>query len=92
MEMAAQEEYAVAQKQGKVDKNGTACITVIVDGGWSKRSFGHSYNALSGVVSTLQTKRIDEVRRQQEFILKILLILNVVKFLFWSVVEIEFLY
>ena len=29
--------------------NGYPAITVIVDGGWSKRSHKHSYNAKSGV-------------------------------------------
>lgn len=31
--------------------DGTPYITVIADGGWSKRSYGHGYNAASGVVS-----------------------------------------
>ena len=29
--------------------NGYPAITVIIDGGWSKRSHKHSYNAKSGV-------------------------------------------
>lgn len=51
MESAGKQEYEIALKRGNVDENGIAFITVIVDGGWSKRSFGHSYNALSGIVS-----------------------------------------
>lgn len=47
-----EEEFAIAESQNTV-KDGIADITVIVDGGWSKRSYGHSYNAKSGVVSLL---------------------------------------
>ncbi|KAI4465290.1 exonuclease phage-type/recb c-terminal domain-containing protein [Holotrichia oblita] len=45
---AGQEEYEHAVSIGKV-VNGVGRCTVIVDGGWSRRSYGHRYNALSGV-------------------------------------------
>ena len=41
------------EKQLTIEKgsyhNGVPAITVVVDGGWSKRSHKHSYNANSGV-------------------------------------------
>lgn len=43
-------EKAIAIEKGHVE-DGIPFITVIVDGGWSKRSYGHAYNASSGVVS-----------------------------------------
>ncbi|XP_031333159.1 uncharacterized protein LOC116182246 [Photinus pyralis] len=49
MEKAGQEERKIAVEHGDVDTDGTPFITVFLDGGWSKRSYGHSYNAASGV-------------------------------------------
>ncbi|GBM18150.1 hypothetical protein AVEN_75556-1, partial [Araneus ventricosus] len=46
---AINEEKRLAQIRGDVDADGFHCITVIVDGGWCKRSYGHGYNASSGV-------------------------------------------
>lgn len=51
MEDAGKEEAEIAKNIGALDENGIPCITVIVDGAWSKRSYGVNYNALSGVVS-----------------------------------------
>nr|XP_022911954.1 uncharacterized protein LOC111422910 [Onthophagus taurus] len=51
MEEAAKEEAEIAKNIGDVDKNGIPCITVVVGGSWSKRSYNVNYNALSGVVS-----------------------------------------
>lgn len=51
MTKAAEEERTIAIQNGNIDKNGVPCITVYLDGGWSKRSYGHNYNAASGVVS-----------------------------------------
>lgn len=51
MENAASIERKHALDEGNVDEDGVPYITVYVDGGWSKRSYGHSYNALSGTVS-----------------------------------------
>jgi len=33
-----------------MDSDGVSWTTVYLDGGWSHRSYGHSYNASSGVV------------------------------------------
>lgn len=42
------EEKRLAEQRGDYHQ-GVPAITVIVDGGWSKRSHKHSYNAKSGV-------------------------------------------
>lgn len=52
------EESAIARNIGHVDDNDVPYISVYVDGGWSKRSYGHSYNAASGAVSNIQKKSI----------------------------------
>ena len=46
--IAGQKEKQLATEQGNYH-NGVPAITVVVDGGWSKRSHKHSYNANSGV-------------------------------------------
>ncbi len=48
MAEAGQEEKKIAEENGRFHE-GVPAITVIVDGGWSKRSHKHSYNAKSGV-------------------------------------------
>ena len=48
MKVAGQEERAIAISKGRYHQ-GVPAITVIVDGGWSKRCHRHSYNAKSGV-------------------------------------------
>ena len=48
MEEAGREERELAMNRGDYHE-GVPAITVIVDGGWSKRSHRHSYNANSGV-------------------------------------------
>ncbi len=45
---AGREEKQLAMERGEYHE-GVPAITVIVDGGWSKRSHKHSYNAKSGV-------------------------------------------
>ena len=45
---AGKEEKRLAEERGDYHE-GIPAITVIVDGGWSKRSHRHSYNAKSGV-------------------------------------------
>ena len=45
---AGREEKQLAVAQGDYHQ-GVPAITVVVDGGWCKRSHKHSYNALSGV-------------------------------------------
>lgn len=47
MKRAAEEEKEIARKEGRFDDEGEY-ITVVTDGCWSKRSYGNSYNALSG--------------------------------------------
>ena len=46
--IAGQKEKQLAIEQGDYH-NGIPAITVVVDGGWSKRSHKHTYNANSGV-------------------------------------------
>ena len=48
MAAAGREEKRLAEENGSYHE-GVPAITVIVDGGWSKRSHKHSYNAKSGV-------------------------------------------
>lgn len=48
MAEAGREEKRLAEERGSYHQ-GVPAITVIVDGGWSKRSHKHSYNANSGV-------------------------------------------
>ncbi|GFU31448.1 yqaJ domain-containing protein [Nephila pilipes] len=42
-------EKKLAELRGDIDSDGYYCITLIVDGVWCKRSYGHGYNASSGV-------------------------------------------
>ncbi len=48
MAEAGREEKRLAEERGDFHE-GVPAITVVVDGGWSKRSHKHSYNAKSGV-------------------------------------------
>ena len=59
MRQAAEEEKRLAVERGSYHE-GTPCITVIVDAGWSKRSHKHSYNAKSGVgiIVGMETKQL----------------------------------
>ncbi|KAF4526833.1 hypothetical protein B566_EDAN015786, partial [Ephemera danica] len=41
-----------AIERGDVDPDGIPFITVILDGGWSKRSYGHNYSAHGAVLPT----------------------------------------
>ncbi|KAF2884822.1 hypothetical protein ILUMI_21355, partial [Ignelater luminosus] len=54
MQAAGEEERALAISNGNIDEDGVPYITVTVDGGWSKRSYGHSYTANSGVVEMIE--------------------------------------
>lgn len=49
IEAAGKLEYQLAVEKGQVDEHGNAFTSVFVDGGWSHRSYGHNYNAASGV-------------------------------------------
>lgn len=57
---AAEEEKVAAIDRGSVDQNGTPIVTVVVDGTWSKRSYGANYSALSGtaVIIGHHTKKV----------------------------------
>ena len=48
MVVAGKEEKRLAEERG-VFHEGVPAIAVVLDGGWSKRSHKHSYNATSGV-------------------------------------------
>lgn len=48
MAEAGREEKRLAEEKGDFHE-GVPAITVVLDGGWSKRSHKHSYNAKSGV-------------------------------------------
>ncbi|KAJ8916477.1 hypothetical protein NQ315_014696, partial [Exocentrus adspersus] len=43
-----QQERAIAIEKNDIDTDGIPFTTVYLDGGWSKRSYGHSYSAASG--------------------------------------------
>ncbi len=45
---AGREEKRIAEEMGSFHE-GVPAITIILDGGWSKRSHKHSYNGNSGV-------------------------------------------
>ncbi|XP_063931863.1 uncharacterized protein LOC135143855 [Zophobas morio] len=55
-----EEEKRLAIESGDVTSDGTHFITVIVDGGWSHRSYGHRYTANSGVACVIgkRTKKL----------------------------------
>lgn len=44
------EEKKIAEENGQYC-NGVPYITVVGDGGWGKRTYGHGYNSSTGVVS-----------------------------------------
>ena len=48
MAEAGAEEKRLAKERGDYHE-GVPAVTVIIDGGWNKRSHKHSYNANSGV-------------------------------------------
>jgi hypothetical protein len=53
---AGKQEKALAVTNGNVTKDGTPFITVVVDGGWSHRSYGHRYTSNSGVACVIGAK------------------------------------
>lgn len=55
MAEAIEEEKKLAEERGDMDVDGYYNICVIVDGGWCKRSYGHGYNASSGVAVIIGT-------------------------------------
>ncbi|GFR05058.1 uncharacterized protein TNCT_591911 [Trichonephila clavata] len=54
------EEKRLSQSRQDIDTDGYYCLTAVVDGGWCKRSYGHGYNASSGVavIIGMATKKI----------------------------------
>jgi hypothetical protein len=54
MKKAGEEKRRLAK--GAMDSDNKPCITVIADGGWSTRSHGHRYSALSGVACIIGPK------------------------------------
>ncbi|KAF5271418.1 hypothetical protein FQR65_LT17619 [Abscondita terminalis] len=61
MQLAGREERRLAIENGRVDTEGVPRTTVYCDGGWSHRSYGHSYNSSSGVI---QSNKIDEIEQK----------------------------
>lgn len=48
---AGEQERSIAIGKGNVSTDGIPYITVYVDGGWLKRSYGHNFDSSSGMVS-----------------------------------------
>lgn len=53
MELAIEEEKALAVARGDVDQDGVPLLTVEVDGSWAKRSYRSNFSSLSGAVSKI---------------------------------------
>lgn len=60
LEQSISKEKQFAEIRGDMDDEGYYHITVIADGGWCKRSYGHGYNSSSGVavIIGLKTKHV----------------------------------
>ncbi|KAJ8873022.1 hypothetical protein PR048_026638 [Dryococelus australis] len=56
MEQAAEEDRQHAIVEGYADKDGVPYVMVIIEGGWSHRSYGHSYVAKSVVAIIVVNK------------------------------------
>lgn len=56
---AAVMEKELAIANGQIGSDGIPWIAVYVDGGWSKRSYGHNYTANSGTVRIVFVSHID---------------------------------
>lgn len=72
MNAAGSEEKRMAEEADDyviVNGSKTPCIMVIVDGGWSKRSYGHSYDANSGtaVVIGARTGKILSFKTRNKY-------------------------
>ncbi|KAK4879661.1 hypothetical protein RN001_007807 [Aquatica leii] len=55
MHANAMEEKKLALEEARTEQ-GLPYITVIVDGGWTKRSYEHSYSSLAGVACIIGQK------------------------------------
>ncbi|KAB0804422.1 hypothetical protein PPYR_01392, partial [Photinus pyralis] len=49
IKLAGEEERRIAVEENRVTAFNVPYITVYVDGGWSTRSYGHSFNGNSGL-------------------------------------------
>uniref|UniRef100_A0A1B0DE29 Mutator-like transposase domain-containing protein n=1 Tax=Phlebotomus papatasi TaxID=29031 RepID=A0A1B0DE29_PHLPP len=58
--LAAQEEKQYALENGNVDDDGVPFITVVLDGMWTRRSYGSQYNSASGCATIIgyHTKKV----------------------------------
>jgi hypothetical protein len=56
MLVAGCREKEIAVSKGHVDPDGTPYVTVILDGGWSKRPYGHNYSAYGAMVRTISNQ------------------------------------
>ena len=61
MTSAGKLEKGIAISQNRYHQ-GVPAITVILDGGWSKRSHKHSYNAKSGVGIIIHSENTGKIR------------------------------
>lgn len=51
IKIAGEQEKSIAIQKGHVSSDGVPFVTVYVDGGWLKRSYGHNFDSSSGMVS-----------------------------------------
>ncbi|CAH1996144.1 unnamed protein product [Acanthoscelides obtectus] len=58
MQENEKQEKEKALQKGHVMPDDTPHMAVIVEGGWRKRTYGHGYNAASGVVSEASKRTI----------------------------------
>ena len=72
MKEAGKEEKRLAEERGSFH-DGVPAISIIVDGGWCKRSHKHSYNANSGVgiIAGKETKRCSTLESETSFVLPV---------------------
>ena len=68
MKEAGEEEKRLAEERGSFH-DGVPAISVIVDGGWCKRSHKHSYNANSGVgtIAGKETRKVLHIGVRNKF-------------------------
>ncbi|CAG4991464.1 unnamed protein product [Parnassius apollo] len=50
IKIAGEQERSIAIKKGHVSSDGVPFVTLYVDGGWLKRSYGHNYDSSSGMI------------------------------------------
>ncbi|XP_050549327.1 uncharacterized protein LOC118271403 isoform X2 [Spodoptera frugiperda] len=59
IKIAGEQEKSIAIKKGHVSSDGVPFVTVYVDGGWLKRSYGHNFDSSSGMACIIgkETKK-----------------------------------